>query len=199
VWGESADARCRVVVPSRCRAVVAVAPIMPSWPSRPSRRRAPRARRAVVAVTPLAPSRPSRPSCRRGRHVVVSSRRHVVTPVVAVALSCRRARRWRHALPPVASLRRRERGRVTVALRAWARVVLPPPCVLNAEQEEMKKKRLTESCCRGLACAPRRRHAEPRARAPMSPSCHRRAACAPGLCGLYRKPSAPKNERKKLT
>ena len=94
---------------------------------------------ALLCRRVVTPSWPSRPSCRHGRHIVVSSRRHVVTPVVAVALSCRRARRWRHALPPVASLRRRERGRVTVALRAWARVVLPPPCVLNAEQEEMKK------------------------------------------------------------
>ena len=179
----------RVVALSRRRAVAlsrrrVVAPLAPSCPSPPSR-----------------PLRLSRLSCRRARH----PRRDVVP----VASSCRRARRARRTVvssrpsvaPRPATPSRRcggvSAGAVTVALRAWARVVLPPPCVLNAKQEEMKKKRLTESCCRGLPCAPRRRRAEPRARAPMCPSCHRRAACAPGLCCLYRKPSAPKNERKK--
>jgi len=191
-WGESAEARHRIVAPS-CSRVVA-----------PSCRRAPR---AVVPVTPVAPLRLSRLSCRRARHPRRAC--HPRRDVVPVASSCRRARRARRTVvssrpsvaPRPATPSRRcggvSTGAVTVALRAWARVVLPPPCVLNAKQEEMKQKRLTESCCRGLPCAPRRRRAEPRARAPMCPSCHRRAACAPGLCCLYRKPSAPKNERKK--
>src|SRR5882757_5890259 len=173
----------RVVALSRRRAVAlsrrrVVAPLAPSCPSPPSRHCACRACRVVVPVTPVASS------CRRARR----ARRTVVSSRPSVA-------------PRPATPSRRcggvSAGAVMVALHAWARIVLPPPCVLNAKQEEMKKKRLTEACCRGLPCAPRRRRAEPRARAPMCPSCHRRAACAPGLCCLYRKPSAPKNERKK--
>ena len=187
----SALLRCHAVVPSRCRAVVS---------SRPSRRRARHPHRAVAPVAPVVSSCPSPPSRRCARR-----------DVVPVATLCRRARHARRTVvssrpsvaPRPATPSRRcggvSAGAVTVALRAWARVVLPPPCVLNAKQEEMKQKRLTESCCRGLPCAPRRRRAEPRARAPMCPSCHRRAACAPGLCCLYRKPSAPKMKEKKLT
>ena len=86
------------------------------------------------AVAPVASSWPSwRPSRRRVVVAVASSSRPSRPRVVRAAC------RWRHALPPVVSLRRRERGRVTVALRAWARVVLPPPCVPNAEQEIYKK------------------------------------------------------------
>ena len=171
----------RVIALSRRRAVVS---------SRPSRRRAPHPCRAVAPVVPVAPvvsSCPSPPS-----HLSPLSRRHACRTVVSL----------RPLVAPCPATPSRRCGGVsvgaiTVALRAWARVVLPPPCVLSAKQEEMKKKRLTESCCRGLPCAPRRRRAEPRAHAPMCPLCDRCAACAPGLCCLYRKPSAPKNERKK--
>jgi len=112
---------------------------------------------------------------------------------------------WRHALPPVASLRglghRRASccgrpacaRRVAVVLRTRPSVALPRaqlavgvgPVHKTLSTKKIKK-RLTESCCRRLRAPLASASPCP----PVRLSCRRRAECPSGVWGLQRKASA---------